>query len=181
VVEGDVFRPNRLGSVFEARVEDCRVRVIGARIGKEWSAQGGGALARLRFAVIGEGAESAVHLGDGVLLSPVYQQEPVRWAGTLAELLLPRQGELQQNYPNPFNPSTTIPFALSSPALVRVQVYDVLGQRVRTLMNGPTPAGYHSLVWNGRNDLGDQAAAGLYFYLLEAGSVRQSRKMLLVK
>ena len=60
-------------------------------------------------------------------------------------------------------------------------MFNVLGQRVRTLLNGQVEAGYHHLAWDGRNDEGFQAGAGVYFYLLESGQFRQTRKMTLVK
>jgi hypothetical protein len=181
-VEGEVFADNPHGAVFQVKTAaDGTLQVMAARIGKEWSAQGQAGLARLRFEVLEEGGLNSMHMGEGALLTPAYVQSPVRWQGGLAEWLLPRQPGLEQNYPNPFNPSTTIPFALSAPALVRLEIYNALGQKVRTLMRGPLGAGFHTLVWNGRDEAGRQVAAGVYFYLLEAGDFRQTRKMTLVK
>ena len=180
--EGDVFASNPLGAVFEARTDaDGKVEVIGARYGKQWSAAGSGALARLRFEILHEDALQSVRTGEGVLLSSAYEREDLRWQGSLAQALLPLRPDLQQNFPNPFNPSTSIPFALPSRAEVRLSVFNVLGQRIRTLLNGQIEAGYHRLAWDGRNDAGRQAGAGVYFYLLESGQFRQTRKMTLVK
>lgn len=83
-------------------------------------------------------------------------------------LELPRQFQLAQNFPNPFNPSTTIRYDLPEPATVRLQIYNMLGQKVRTLINGEQPAGYHSILWNAVNDAGVQAPSGVYLYRIEA-------------
>jgi flagellar hook assembly protein FlgD len=95
--------------------------------------------------------------------------------------LLPQETMLQPNYPNPFNPTTVLPFALDRSQDVRLEIYNVLGQRIRTLVSGPMDAGFHTLVWNGHNDIGHSVAAGLYFTLLETQSTRQTRKMSLLK
>ena len=180
--EGDIFAGNPNGAVFETRTDaDGKIEVIGARYGKAWSATGQGALARLRFEILREDALASVRTGEGVLLSSNYQREDLRWQGSLAQALLPIRPDLQQNFPNPFNPTTSIPFALPSRAQVRLSVFNVLGQRVRTLLDGPVEAGYHRLAWDGRNDAGYQAGAGVYFYLLESEQYRQTRKMTLVK
>lgn len=94
---------------------------------------------------------------------------------------LPGSFELQQNYPNPFNPTTTIEFALPTATDVEIWVYNVTGQRVRTLVNRTMPAGYHEIAWDGTNDGGEQVGSGVYFYRIEAGDFVQSKKMMLLK
>ena len=126
--------------------------------------------------------EDAIEVAEGLLLNPEYQPAQVRWHGSLADLLLPAQMELDQNYPNPFNPSTSIPFALpNTHGDVRLEIYNVIGQRVRTLMAGPMDSGFHTVVWNGMDDTGRAVGAGLYFSILEAGEFTHARKMLLLK
>lgn len=93
---------------------------------------------------------------------------------------------LSQNYPNPFNPATTIAYQLPRDAQVRLTVYSMLGQQVRTLVNGTRSAGFHSLQWNGADDQGAPLASGMYIYRLEATAngerlFMETRKMLLVK
>ena len=88
---------------------------------------------------------------------------------------------LDQNYPNPFNPQTTIAFSLRERGLVHLVVYDVAGARVRTIAHEEFAAGAHTRVWDGRNDAGQAAASGIYFYELVAGDFRQTRKMVLLK
>jgi len=179
--EGDVFAPNPHGSAFDTRVEDGVLHVIGSRVGKEWSAEGDGSLVRLWFQVLDEDLSTAIEPGDGALLNPGYELAQAPWGRSLADLLLPSEASLDQNYPNPFNPSTTIPFALPSPQGVHLHIYNALGQRIRTLMAGPMEPGFHTIVWNGRDDAGRAVAAGLYISLLETPDLRQTRKMLLVK
>jgi hypothetical protein len=94
----------------------------------------------------------------------------------------PTEFTLYQNYPNPFNPSTTIEFALPQPEKVRLLIYDVRGNLVRTLLDGVEKSmGYHQQAWDSRNDRGESVGSGAYFYRLEAGSYSKTTKMLLVK
>ncbi|MCC7261626.1 MAG: T9SS type A sorting domain-containing protein [Candidatus Latescibacteria bacterium] len=181
VKAGGIFAANPRGAVFDAVPEAGRVRLVGARIGKRWQARGSGELATLRFAVLREGAEGALHLGEGILLAPDYEPVAVRAGKSLADWLLPTQPALAQNYPNPFNPSTVIPFSVPQRQQVKLCIYDVLGQRVRTLVAGTLAPGYHTADWDGRDELGRQVAAGLYFVQLELGAFRQTRKMVMVK
>jgi hypothetical protein len=89
--------------------------------------------------------------------------------------------DLKQNYPNPFNPTTRINFVLSSSNLVHLDIFNNIGQKVRTLVNREYSAGSHEIVWNSRNDNGLEVPAGIYYYRLKAGDFQQTRKMLLVK
>jgi subtilisin family serine protease len=89
---------------------------------------------------------------------------------------LPSSVALRGNYPNPFNPSTTILFDLASPSQVRLQVFDILGRSVATLLNQPLTAGSHSAVFDGSG-----FASGVYLIRLEAGTVTLSSKMVLMK
>lgn len=93
-----------------------------------------------------------------------------------------REFKLNQNYPNPFNPTTTISFSLPEASRVTLAVYNVLGQKVRTLINNQlATAGFHAKQWDGRDDAGRQVASGIYFYKLEAGNFSSIKKMVLMK
>jgi len=94
---------------------------------------------------------------------------------------VPMSFGLEQNYPNPFNPSTTITFALPRQELVQLTVYNAVGQRIRTLINSQRVAGSHTVVWDGRDNLGHEVASGAYFYRLVAGTFSKSARMLLVR
>ncbi len=94
----------------------------------------------------------------------------------------PTEFHLAQNYPNPFNPSTTIAYGLNKQVAVTLAIYNVLGQKVRTLVNHqPQAAGSYVAKWDGRNDAGMLVPSGMYVYRLEAGDRVLARKMLLMK
>ncbi len=89
--------------------------------------------------------------------------------------------ELRQNYPNPFNPSTTIEFQLPETRFVKLNIYNALGQKVRTLVKDNLQPGFHQVQWNGRNDAGATVASGIYIYSISAGNFRQNRKLILLR
>ena len=93
---------------------------------------------------------------------------------------LPQGFALGQNYPNPFNPSTVIPYQLSTAAHVRLEVFNVLGQHIATLVDGERPAGVHSAVWDATDAAGQAVAAGVYIYRLRGAGMELTRRMVLV-
>lgn len=94
---------------------------------------------------------------------------------------LPSQVALDQNYPNPFNPSTEIAFTLSQAGSVTLTVYNLLGQKVRTLVDANLSGGAHRYTWNGRDDSGQGVSSGVYLYTLNAGGRSMTKKMSLIK
>jgi hypothetical protein len=92
------------------------------------------------------------------------------------EVDVPNRLDLAQNYPNPFNAATVIRYALPEPADVRIDIYDLLGRKVETLVQKQQPAGYHQVTWDAA-----ARASGLYFYRIQAGEYVESRKMVLLK
>jgi len=95
--------------------------------------------------------------------------------------LVPLTYSLDQNFPNPFNPETMIRYTLAGKSDVTLEIYNALGQRMRTLVNGTEGTGLHEVVWNGTNESGGQTASGVYFCRLRAGSFMAVRKLLLVR
>ncbi len=93
---------------------------------------------------------------------------------------LPARIQLGQNYPNPFNPSTIIPYQLPAPARVRLDVFNILGQRLATLVDEERPAGFHTATWAGTDGSGRAVSAGVYLYRLAGGEVRLTRSMVLL-
>jgi hypothetical protein len=89
--------------------------------------------------------------------------------------------QLYQNYPNPFNPSTTISYSLAQPGEVQLKIFNMLGQKVRTLVNGHESAGAFRVSWDGRDDAGTVLSSGTYFYELRAPGQQATRSMLLMK
>ena len=88
---------------------------------------------------------------------------------------------LYNNYPNPFNPSTKISYSITNKEYVNIDIFDVSGKKVIELFNGYKSAGAYSIDWNGKNEKGIQVSAGVYLYSIEAGSFRQTKKMILLK
>ena len=85
------------------------------------------------------------------------------------------------NYPNPFNPTTTIAFNLVKTSKVTIEVYNLTGKKVRTLVNEVRPAGDNTVVWNGANDNGKTVASGIYLYKIKNGKYTSTKKMILMK
>ena len=95
--------------------------------------------------------------------------------------VLPEEFALGQNYPNPFNPSTQIRYALPEQSRVTITIYNMLGGKVRTLVNDFQDAGYRNILWNATNDHGSPVSAGMYIYTIKAGNFYQAKKMILLK
>jgi len=95
--------------------------------------------------------------------------------------LLPIETRLGMNYPNPFNPQTTISFQLSEESIVELSVFNIKGEKVKTLVNGRLRAAYHSIEWNGTDQTGKSVSSGIYFYKIRAGTYFHARKMILMK
>ena len=133
----------------------------------------------------GHGATVIVKV-DGVRVYP-----DLRWAnngdrvriGKLSTSAdgLPTSYALGQNYPNPFNPGTMIDYALPNAGHVTLEIFNVLGQEVRTLVNEFNTAGLHTVEWDGRSNDGATVSTGIYLYRIQASEFTQTRKMILVK
>jgi len=95
--------------------------------------------------------------------------------------IIPKMFALYQNYPNPFNPVTSLQYDLPEDGLVNITIYDMMGRKVKTLVNSSQTAGYKSIRWNTTNDRNEPVSAGLYLYTIQAGEFRQTKKMVLLK
>ena len=100
---------------------------------------------------------------------------------TLFDSSLPTQFALHQNSPNPFNPVTTIAYDIPEPTYVEIAIYDLLGGKVRTLVSKEMSPGFHSAVWNGKDDRGRLVASGMFIVRLSSSSFMDVRKMLMLK
>jgi len=103
------------------------------------------------------------------------------YLGMNDETIIPDAFALHQNYPNPFNPVTTIRYDIPEQALVRIDIYNILGQKVAVLAEGLHEPGFHAVRWNGTNMYGNALSSGMYFYHIQAGDFRNVKKLLLVK
>ena len=95
--------------------------------------------------------------------------------------LIPKAFTLHQNYPNPFNPTTRIQYDLPESKFVNIDIYDVIGRKIKSLVNIVQDAGYRSVYWDATNNLGQPVSAGMYIYTVNAGEFRTTSKMALIK
>jgi len=93
----------------------------------------------------------------------------------------PYKINLHQNYPNPFNPTTLIRYDLPVNEHVSINIYDLTGKIVKSLVNTNQDAGYRSINWNATNEVGQPVSAGMYIYTIQAGEFRQTKNMVLLK
>ena len=94
---------------------------------------------------------------------------------------IPNKVVLHQNYPNPFNPFTILRYDLPEQTHVNITIYDMLGRKVRTILNQQQDPGYKSLIWDATNDYGKPVSAGIYLYQIQAGEYISTKKMVLLK
>ena len=147
------------------------------------------------MASIGENVisgEWAIGVTDSI---PIYQPVPFElvvsddrflvidagYALSVDEGILPEVFALHQNYPNPFNPVTTIQYDVPEQSHVRMEIYNVLGQKVAVIVNAIQDPGFHAVRWNGTNMYGNPLSSGMYFYHIQAGDFRSIKKLILVK
>lgn len=131
-----------------------------------------------------EGAANKLYTG---FWNPwVVQMTPVEWEEE-DHAHLPKEFDLRQNYPNPFNPATVIEYALPKACAVKIQIYNILGQKVRNLVDERQEAGYKTIHWDGKDDNGKEVSSGIYFCRIVAHTGQRSgdfvkcKKMTLLK
>ena len=144
---------------------------------------GGGDIVRLTFRVLQEFEENArFEIAEGLVFDPQQLSNPAVVAGVLDVQTTPTEFALLQNFPNPFNPETTIGYELAESADVTLQIYNVVGQVVRTLIAAESQAaGRYQIRWNGMDDRGVPVSSGVYFYQISAGEFQTVRKLMLLK
>ena len=151
-----------------------------------------GILATLTFEVLRPNPFRSLQLTDVILANADATAQTVQWADVkgnwneLANHAPPEETVMLPNYPNPFNPETWIPYRLAAPAEVTLTIYSADGTLVRTLALGHQATGVYqsksrAAYWDGRNNLGEHVASGLYFYTFTAGDFNATGKMLILK
>ena len=126
---------------------------------------------RFHFISDNQNVSSGVKIDD----VEIFKRGPANLS-ELSQNIIPKEYKLSQNYPNPFNPSTTICFNLPLRSHVLLQVYDLLGRKVATMVNENLKAGSHTAVWNATG-----FASGVYLYRLQAGDYSQTKKLVLLR
>jgi len=125
--------------------------------------------AKVNLTSAGSNYAGEIHLADATSVT----------VKDLAEM--PEGFELKPNYPNPFNPETVVTFGLPKTGHVRLQIYDMSGRLVRTLLNEAREPGYHQVMWNGRDDSDRRVSSAIYFCVMESANNRQTIKLVLAK
>lgn len=175
IVAGDLFIKN-----FSGRVEVAAGFLVAWRQSEEGThialaggrpLAGGGELLRLYGAEQTPSIEHA-RFNDGRIVGRI---------GATENALQPRQFRLLPNAPNPFNPETLIRYELPTEGLVQLTVFNALGQKVRTLVQGSQVAGTHAVRWDGRDERGIQVGSGIYVYHLQSSGFRAIKKMVLLR
>ena len=142
---------------------------------------GDGIAATLKFKLLGDGAGNSIQIADIQILDAFGIVSYLARFDVLDLIPVPLVFELKNNYPNPFNPTTTIEYALPHTELVRIDIVNVLGQVVTTLVNEEVQSGFHKVVWNGRNAFGSPVASGIYIYRIKAGTFTSVKRLTLLK
>jgi len=119
------------------------------------------------------GAEMSSETGDPFFIGPNLS--------TVESKIIPDTHTLYSAYPNPFNPTTRLRYELSNSEYISINIYDLNGKYVKSLVNSIQGAGYWTIVWDATNNLGQPVSAGMYIYTIQAGEFRQTRKMVLLK
>ena len=143
---------------------------------------GDGDLVRLVFRVLRDFDDNArFEIANGLVFDPQQLANPL--AGSVLDIqTTPTEFALLQNFPNPFNPDTTIGYELAESADVTLQIYNVVGQVVRTLMAAESQSvGRYQVRWDGMDDRGVPVSSGIYFYQISAGKFQDVRKLMLLK
>ncbi|HEX9917417.1 MAG TPA: FG-GAP-like repeat-containing protein [candidate division Zixibacteria bacterium] len=123
----------------------------------------------------------AVANGASNNVSILFNQTNASYVGEEIGDAKPSSFILSQNYPNPFNSETVIEYSLPKASQVKIAIYNILGQKVTTLLDKVEPAGFRRVIWDGKNQNGEIVSSGIYFYRIEAEGFVQSKKMLLLK
>ncbi len=170
---------------FKAIEGTNQVSVAVAALGNSVAFKGSGVVATLKFqkrsATVGAVLLKRQEIRDNDNISMVPTSAPIEEAAAIEQPLEVEDYVVYQNAPNPFNPDTKIAYALPRTERVTVRIFNVMGQVVRTLVDGVQPAGHHELTWNGRDESGHAVASGVYFYRFETADYARTVKMTLLK
>ncbi len=156
-----------VGSFYPGETLEYKFRINGSWDDDKSEFPGGGAN---RVFVVGTKDTTLYHLWE--------DKDPT---AIEVEPLVPQTFALEQNYPNPFNPTTSIKYELPKESRVRIVVYDVMGNVVRTLVNEKQTTGYKSVIWDSKDKNGIRVSSGVYIYHMQADHFNQTKKMMLVK
>jgi parallel beta-helix repeat protein len=183
VTGGTVFGLVGQMAFFAHKEENATVQIDAAALGAGRTVDYSGDIGTIRFKVLKSG-ETGLRF-DGVKVRNGANEEVSAQTkvmeGVSTTIPLPTAYGIAQNYPNPFNPTTTIAYQVPEVAHVTLEVYNVLGERVATLVDEQQAAGYYRVEWNGKDSEQRAVSSGMYYYRMSAGQFTSIKKMLLVK
>jgi parallel beta-helix repeat protein len=142
---------------------------------------GGLILVKAERNYFGYGTPDSSKFSGTIDYHPWLTRPPNLQKGAANGIELPLVYQLGSNYPNPFNPITAIKFSLAEPDYTSIEIYNILGQKVTTLIDEYKQAGKYSIIWRGTNSRGQPVASGIYFYRLVSGDFIDSKKMLILR
>jgi hypothetical protein len=164
-----------VGLPIAGEVEDGVVTIADAFIGEKFNGT-----VTLNFNVLGEMRDMIFTIDNARVMNGLDLAQVTDIAEFEAKPV-PTVYSLSQNFPNPFNPTTTIGYAIPQTGQVELAIFNTAGQKVRTLVAEEQSAGFYKMVWDGRNELGESVASGVYIYRLHSGSFSKTAKMNLIK
>jgi hypothetical protein len=175
VEKGNLLQSYTTPVMLMSRTDGNRVYVDMAIMGLDAnSLNSDGEVVVLRF-------EGAARLGVTSAECRTSQNSALAVEAKGAEDAVPTTFDLSQNYPNPFNPSTVLQYQVPAASQVEIDVYNILGEKITTLVNDVKAAGYYSITWNGTGMNGQTVATGVYIYRMRAGDFVNTKRMLLIK
>jgi hypothetical protein len=136
---------------------------------------------KLRFRFVSDSTRIGPALGWFIDNLEMKSGELVTSVAEDKSLEAPSGYRLSANYPNPFNPETNIEYELPKSGLVRLEVYNLLGQKIKTLIDQNQMAGVHQAIWNGKNEFDEAVASGIYLYRMETNDFKATKRMLLIR
>ncbi len=169
-----------VGTMTESSIQDGVIRIM---LASAEPLQTDGALFNITFGVADNfrGTAKSPIVFSELLINEI-DMKAMTTETAIEVIGRPSNFTLNQNYPNPFNPSTTISYQVPEDGQnVRIDIYNIAGQLVRTLVDAPHNAGEYKVVWNGTNGLGQQVSSGVYLFRMASGNFVNVRKMSLVK
>ena len=174
-------RTQKLQLYTTAQAAEAKLGIVDIE-GKESVKPGEGSLVEFKMRSKTDSVDlTSLQIKQAILVDPSARKLDVKILGKAEDVNLPKQFSLSQNFPNPFNPTTVIKYALPLACEVQITVYNILGQRVRTLVDKRQDAGYKRIEWDSKNEAGHEVASGIYFYRIKAGKFADSKKMVILK
>jgi hypothetical protein len=183
VVGGTLFGPVGQFAFFAHKEDKGTVQMDAAVLGVGRTVDYSGDIATIRFTVLKLG-DADIRFEDAKVRDGANEEVNAQLKSintTSSSVALPTTYDLEQNYPNPFNPTTTIEYQIPEPVHVTVEIHNMLGAKVTTIVDNEQAAGYYRVEWNGKNSEQRSVSSGVYYCKMRAGGFAKIKKMMLVK